>query len=362
MARLKGLQAELKIWPLLRGSVEVDRFVLVEPEFHLEVDAAGRPNWALGAPATGEAPQQARPLKARCAAAAAACACRSPSSSSATSASRTARSPSRRQERHRRSASRRSTSIVDLPDLQSPLAAKGSLAYKGKPVELALAVERPLALLQGGSSPVRVSGKGPDLALTFEGALDNAATPHAAGAIDLNVTSIRDLAAWLGAADRIRRPGPEDVSPERPARRRADPDRPERRQARPRRDRRPGRGRGRPVRSGAAAHRPARPRRGRSQPIPAARGRRTAAATAGRAGAARGPGGAAPGGWSDEPIALPPIGGANVDFALSTEALKVRDLQLDRSRLALRLAGHAPGRRCAGDRALRRAGQRQARR
>ena len=88
---------------------------------------------------------------------------------------------------------------VDLPDLQSALAAKGSLAYQGKPVELALAVERPLALLQGGSSPVRVTGKGPDLGLTFEGALDNAATPHAAGAIDLNVTSIRDLAAWLGA-------------------------------------------------------------------------------------------------------------------------------------------------------------------
>ena len=43
--------------------------------------------------------------------------------------------------------------------------------------------------------------------------------------------------------------------------------------------------------------------------------------------------------WSDEPIALPPIGGANVDFTLSTKALKVRDLQLDRSRLALRLEG-----------------------
>jgi AsmA protein len=43
--------------------------------------------------------------------------------------------------------------------------------------------------------------------------------------------------------------------------------------------------------------------------------------------------------WSDEPIALPPIGGANVDFNLSTKALKVRDLQVDRSRLALRLEG-----------------------
>ena len=50
MMALKGLQAELKIWPLLRGAVEVDRFVLIEPEFHLEIDAEGRPNWAFGAP------------------------------------------------------------------------------------------------------------------------------------------------------------------------------------------------------------------------------------------------------------------------------------------------------------------------
>jgi AsmA protein len=49
MVALKSLQAELKIWPLLTGTVEVDRFVLVEPEIHLEVAADGRPNWALGA-------------------------------------------------------------------------------------------------------------------------------------------------------------------------------------------------------------------------------------------------------------------------------------------------------------------------
>ena len=44
---------------------------------------------------------------------------------------------------------------------------------------------------------MRVTGEAPDLALTFDGAVDNAAAPTAAGAIELNVTSIRDLAAWL---------------------------------------------------------------------------------------------------------------------------------------------------------------------
>ena len=63
------------------------------------------------------------------------------------------------------------------------------------------------------------------------------------------------------------------------------------------------------------------------------------AASGGAPAPPEGQAGAAAADWSDEPIALPPIGGANVDFSLSTKALKVRDLQLDRSRLALRLQG-----------------------
>src|SRR4029453_2158144 len=55
MAKLKALQVELKVWPLLHGSVEVARFVLVEPDIHLEVDKQGRPNWQFGTKAQGKA-------------------------------------------------------------------------------------------------------------------------------------------------------------------------------------------------------------------------------------------------------------------------------------------------------------------
>ena len=72
MVRLKGIEAELKIWPLLRGSVEVDRFVLIEPEFNLEIDAEGRANWALGGPTAETAPEVAEQPAGR------ACVCRSP--------------------------------------------------------------------------------------------------------------------------------------------------------------------------------------------------------------------------------------------------------------------------------------------
>ncbi|MGI9435695.1 MAG: AsmA family protein, partial [Geminicoccaceae bacterium] len=47
MMSLAELKVELKLLPLLSGAVEVSRFVMVEPEIYLEVDAQGRPNWEL---------------------------------------------------------------------------------------------------------------------------------------------------------------------------------------------------------------------------------------------------------------------------------------------------------------------------
>ena len=342
MARLKALQAELKIWPLLRGAVEVDRFVLLEPEFHLEVDAAGRPNWALGAPEDRAADETQAPAPEEAGAGTAQPGgMRLPITEVRLGDIRIENGTLSLSDA-RSDTEERIEAInldLDLPDLRSPLAAKGSLAYKGKPLELSLAVERLLVLLQGGSSPVRLTGKTPDLALAFDGAIDNAATPQASGAIELNVASIRDLAAWLAepiafsgeGLRTFRLSGKLEGSPTRIALNDANlaldaiegqgdvavdlsgqvpqvtgrldlgavdlnPYLP------------PETAEQRPAGDGAARDRPAREA-------------------------------AEPADWSDEPIELPPIGGADVDFALSTEGLKVRDLQLDRSRLALRLQG-----------------------
>ncbi len=47
MARLDELELRMKLLPLLFGRIEVDRFVLVQPVIHLEVDEAGKANWDL---------------------------------------------------------------------------------------------------------------------------------------------------------------------------------------------------------------------------------------------------------------------------------------------------------------------------
>lgn len=50
MARLKRLELEIALLPLLRGEVKVSRLVLVEPDVLLEVDEKGRGNWEFGQP------------------------------------------------------------------------------------------------------------------------------------------------------------------------------------------------------------------------------------------------------------------------------------------------------------------------
>jgi AsmA protein len=330
MVRLKGFEAELKIWPLLRGSVEVDRFVLVEPVFNLEINAEGRGNWTLGAP-TAPTEEEGAP------------AAEEPAGASRRLPITQVKLGDIRIENgtvtltDARSGTEERIEAVnldlDLPSLRSPMAADGSLAYKGKPVQLALGVERPLALLEGASSPVRLSAEAPDLTLTFEGTVDNAAAPKAAGAVELNVTSIRDFAAWLAeplafegeGLRTFRVIGQLEGSPTQVAL------------------------------NDASLALDAIEGQGNfavdlSAEVPRVTGRLDLGAVdlnpylapTAPADAGAGAGGTeaeAAGGWSDEPIELPPIGGAEVDFVLSTDALKFQDLQLDRSQLALRLQG-----------------------
>ena len=327
MVRLKGLQAELKVWPLLRGSVEVDRFVLIEPEFHLEIDAAGRPNWALGAAEAGAADEKQAQAPDQ-----PGTGTEQPGGGMRLPVTELKLGDIRIEDGTLTLSDARSGSEerieainldIDLPDLQSALAAKGSLAYKAKPVELALAVERPLALLQGGSSPVRVTGKAPDLALTFDGAVDNAEAPKATGAIELDVASIRDLAAWLAepiafegeGLRTFRLRGKLEGSPTRIALSDADLAL----------DAIEGQGNVAVDLSGNVPQLTGRLDLGAVDlnPYLPPEAADQASAT-GEAPASRDGEDAPATDWSDEPIELPPIGGADVDFALSTDGLKVR--------------------------------------
>jgi AsmA protein len=339
MASLDELQVELKLWPLLRGAVEVDRFVLVRPVIHLEVDRQGRPNWQFGGdqPPAGQAGGDAAPEQAG-------------DGGPIVPVTEVRLGDIRIEDgtlTYADAAGGTSERIehlnlsISLPDLQSRLAAQGSLAYKGQTVKLDLGVEQPLALIQGGASPVALTTGSELLDLGFEGRVSGGAAPGAEGSVDLAVASIRKLVAWLGeplefAGEGLRElaiRGQLKASPERVAFTEATLalDDVEAKgelsadlsAALPRVTGR--------LDVGALDLNPYLPATSPEPvPDPGAEGE----AGAGQ-GAGRGPG--QDEGWSDEPIALPPIGGIEVDFELTVASLAYQELELGRTVLGLTL-------------------------
>ena len=195
MASLKGLKAGLELLPLLSGEVAIDRFVLVEPVIRLEVDKQGRANWDFaskdakpaGAASGGGAaggPQQLRLGEVRI--------------ENGTVSYADARSGARHE------ATRLNLSL-DLPSLDDPLAAKGEADWRGKTLALILKASKPRALMEGGTSDLELGVSAEPVKLNVRGQA-TASTPFKlAGAVDLDVPSLRNLAAW--AAEPIQMQG-----------------------------------------------------------------------------------------------------------------------------------------------------------
>jgi AsmA protein len=220
-----------------------------------------------------------------------------------------------------------------LPDLQSRLEADGALDYKGQTITLQLSADQPAALLQGGASPVALRVETPPAQVGFEGQVDNGASPIATGRLDLDVSSIRDLAAWLAEPLAFEGEGLRtlkiasqlDAGPQRVAL------------------------------TDTTIGLDAIEARGElvadlSGAVPKVDGRLDLGAvdldpylpppSEDASGSDEQAGEAGTEGWSDEPIAVPPIGGAEVDFALSLDSLTMREIEVGRTVLGLKLAGN----------------------
>ncbi len=193
MVALKELKVELKVLPLLSGAVEVDQFVLVEPVIHLEVDADGKPNWAL----KGDAPTGST----------AAADGDAEASGDGSLPITDLKLGDIRIENgtliftdHSAGTEERVETIdmqLGLADIKSPLEAKGSLGYKGETIELDLGLAAPHDVIEGGSSAFSLGVKSTKLEIGFDGQIGNQGAPSATGSIDLSAPSVKGLAAWL---------------------------------------------------------------------------------------------------------------------------------------------------------------------
>ncbi len=340
MVSLDKLKMGLKILPLLSGAVEVSEFVLLKPKIHLEVDAEGRPNWELeGDSAAAE----------------------ETTSSEGDSSGGSDSLPISELKLGDIRLENGSLTFVDhaarteekieainmklgLEDLKSPLEMLGSLDYKGETIELDLGLDNPNAVLQGDRSPIKLGVKSALLQLGFAGDLSNQGSPSAAGDIDLSVSSIRKLATWLAEPLDLAGEGLESLtiagklngSAERVAFTDATISL----------DEIQGKGEVTADLGGAVPKIGGRLDLGAVDlapymPAPAEGGEGqgdTAAQPAGDDGAETAP--AASTDWSDEPIELPPLDGVDLTFELTLASLKVQDIKLDRTVLALAMANN----------------------
>ncbi len=354
LATVQRLLIRLDVLSLLFSrEVAVDSFVLVEPAIHLEVDESGTPNWAFtpaapapsdgaegGEPSAQPVPEPAEPSE-------------KPKRAAGIAGLRLGDvrierglltyADAARGQRHEVSDIGLS---LALEAFDEPLTAEGRATWRGEEIALRLDADNLRALSEGAAAKVALNLRGRPLSLGFEGDLAVLPAVDAEGRVDLDVPSLRELAAWaakpieqggsglgpLAITGRVAVEGQTYAFEE----------------ATIRLDAMTATGRlaaalggPRPSLSGALAidlldlnpYLPAEKTEAKAAP---GTGGAAPAAGQGQSGGAQ-PKAAKAGTWSDEPIDLSALKAVDADFALEVGGIRVRDIKVGRSVLDAKL-------------------------
>ena len=203
MVTIDKLDIRVAFLPLLRGDVVIDSFVLEKPVIALSVDRNGTPNWQFAAAKAAAQPAPAapaRPPSVKSPAPAPAARGGSPISGLTLGDVRIVDGQATYADA-RTGANYKADAInmkVSLPSLTSPMKADGSLVWNQEKIALNLNVADPSALLGGKSTPVEAHISSAPVSLSFKGQAADDKTLAARGNLDLDVPSVRKLAAWAG--------------------------------------------------------------------------------------------------------------------------------------------------------------------
>jgi AsmA protein len=208
MATFGKLQLQVQPIALLSGRLVIDSFVLVDPVIALETDKQGRPNWQFATAGAG-------PISAPSGPAAPA----KPAPAPAAGAPPPAKGGSPLDEVHlgdvrlvngtityqddRTGQKQRLDKInakLALPDLASPMQMSGNADWNGKTVSVALDLAQPRQFLSGAKTAVTVNLTAPALKFDFKGTAASAAEVALDGDTALDISSLRELAAWTGGS------------------------------------------------------------------------------------------------------------------------------------------------------------------
>ena len=189
MATLSELHLKLKLFPLLSGTIEIDKFVLVDPVINLRVDADGRANWDFDtgdpAPAEDSGESGGAPVLGDL-----------KLDDIGIENGRVAYSDDVAGTTYSLAEINMS---LHLPDLASPFAADGSLMYEGQAIAVTVGVDTPAKLLAGEHTNIALEIDSAPVSFTFEGGVVNGPEPKVDGNLELAVPSIRELASWAGS-------------------------------------------------------------------------------------------------------------------------------------------------------------------
>jgi AsmA protein len=194
MATLGKLEVRVRVMPLLSGNLAIDRFVLDKPVIHLAVDRQGKPNWEFASsakPAGGEAAPRQQQQQANGGGGLGAIELGDVRLTDGTVTYADARSGARYE------ASDIDASLT-LKNLDSPFKADGSLVWNGEKIALKGEVAQPSAAIAGRATKVGLTIDSKPVRFAFSGQAAGTAPAKLDGTIELNVPSVRGLAAWLG--------------------------------------------------------------------------------------------------------------------------------------------------------------------
>ena len=201
MVAVQSVRGRLALFPLVSREVIVEELVVTKPVVHLEVDADGRPNWAMSGQEEPEETVQAdgglpfSDLKLGDV--------RVEDGLITYHARRTGQAV----------VAKALTVKARLEGLASPFSLDGSVTVNDEPVTLKVSMDSPAGLLAGERASLLTALESTHITMTYDGGTRQKPVPALDGTFDLNIPSVGRFAAWLGRplADEQPDPGRLDV-------------------------------------------------------------------------------------------------------------------------------------------------------
>ncbi len=190
------MTGKLEILPLLLGRLEFAQFKLVNPRINLRIDADGHGNWILNQGAIGSQVSKGDKQGSTSEIA-------PPSPLADIKLGRFVIRDGIVNYTDNRSGRQEQLTEVnvsfDWTSTTTAAGGTGSFIWRGEPVKFNGGIDAPLALLAGGSSPLRFAFTAAPLRLSFTGTALQFAGTQLEGDIQLTTPSVRRVVEWMGA-------------------------------------------------------------------------------------------------------------------------------------------------------------------